>query len=142
MAQKTTIYGQDERIVSWVGKRVEVKDFGSCVAIGLEQDGELIAGVVFNLYSPPSICMHVAAVPGRRWMTREYLFRCFAYPFLQLNCTRITALVREHNEQSQKFVEHIGFVKEGVMRQGSEDGSDLIVYGMLKDECRYLGIKI
>lgn len=139
---KTTIYGQEERIVPWVGQRVDEDRFGEdCVALGLEEDGELIAGVVFNWYTGASISMHVAAEPGRRWLNRDFLYRCFAYPFLQLNCNRVTGLVKVNNLDAQRFDEHLGFVKEGVIRQGADDKTDLILYGMLKSECRWLEIK-
>jgi len=138
---KTIIYGQNERVVDWVAQRVDEHAFEQAVGIGLEEDGELIAGVVYNLYTGPSICMHVAAVPGRRWMTRDYLYRCFAYPFIQLQCNRITGLVRVDNLEAQKFDEHLGFKREGLLRRACEDGTDMILYGMLKEECRFLGIK-
>ena len=106
-----------------------------------DEDGKLIAGVVFNWYTGPSIAMHVAAEPGRRWLNRDFLYRCFAYPFLQLNCNRVTGLVKVDNLDSQRFNEHLGFKKEGVIRQGAEDKTDFILYGMLKDECRWLELK-
>lgn len=139
---KTVIYGQDQRICKWVGDRVDETDFGSgAVGIGLEENGELISGVVYNMFTGPSICMHVAAVPGKRWMTREYLWRAFAYPFIQLKCHRITGLVRVDNLEAQRFDEHLGFKKEGLLRRACTDGTDMILYGMLKDECRWLGVK-
>lgn len=138
---KKVIYGEDKRVIDWVGPRIDEDDFGNAVGIGLEEDGELIAGVVFNLYTGPSICMHVAAEPGRRWLTRDFLFRCFAYPFLQLQCNRITGLVRVDNLDAQRFDEHLGFKREGLMRKAATDGTDFILYGMLKEECRWLEIK-
>jgi RimJ/RimL family protein N-acetyltransferase len=139
---KNVIYGQDQHICEWVGDRVDEDDFGpGAVGIGLEEDGELIAGVVYNLYTGPSICMHVAAAEGKRWMTREYLWRCFAYPFIQLKCNRITGLVREDNLAAQRFDEHLGFKREGLLRQACTDGTNLILYGMLREECRWLGVK-
>jgi RimJ/RimL family protein N-acetyltransferase len=72
-------------------------------------------------------------------MTKDYLFRCFAYPFLQLNCRRITGLVRADNFVAQKFDEHLGFRREGLLREACDDGTDMILYGMLKNECRFIG---
>lgn len=137
---KTVIYGQNERVIQWVGQRIDEDDFGQAEAIGLEKDGELIAGVVYNWYTGPSICMHVAG-EGRQWLNRDFLFRVFAYPFLQLECNRVTGLVRTDNLDAQRFDEHIGFVREGVIRRGATDGTDFILYGMLKEECRWLEMK-
>lgn len=138
---KETIYGQDERITNWVSARVDEDDFGKAVGIGLEEDGILIAGVVYNLYNGPSICMHVAAEPGKRWLNKDFLYRAFAYPFLQLNCSRVTGLVRVDNIEARRFDEHLGFIQEGVIRRGASNGLDMILYGMLKEECRWLGVK-
>jgi RimJ/RimL family protein N-acetyltransferase len=138
---KTIVYGQDDRVSAWVGERVGEESFGPGAAIGLEEDGNLIAGVVYNMYTEASICMHVAAKPGKRWMTRDFLFRVFAYPFLQLKCNRVTGLVRVDNIEARRFDEHLGFVQEGVIRKGATDGTDMILYGMLKEECRWLGVK-
>lgn len=138
---KTVVYGHDQEVIDWVGPRIDEDNFGSATAIGLEEDGILIAGVVYNMYTEASICMHVAAEPGKRWMTRDFLFRAFAYPFLQLKCNRVTGLVRIDNIEARRFDEHLGFVQEGVIRKGATDGTDMILYGMLKEECRWLGVK-
>ena len=138
---KTTVYGQDAKVIARVGKRIDEEDFGLAKALGVEENGQLIAGVVFNLYNGPSICMHVAAVPGKAWLTKDFLYRCFAYPFIQLKCNRVTGLVRVDNLQAQNFDEKLGFVREGVLRKAATDGTDMIIYGMLKEECRWLEIK-
>jgi RimJ/RimL family protein N-acetyltransferase len=137
---KQIIHGQNDRVTEWVSRLVAEDDFGPSVAIGLEEDGQLIAGVVYNLYTKSGINMHVAAVPGKRWMTRDYLYACFAYPFLSARCHRVTGLVREDNLAAQKFDEHLGFKREGLIRMGCEDGTNMILYGMLRSECRWLEI--
>ena len=75
-------------------------------------------------------------------MTKDFLFRSFAYPFIQLDCHRVTGLVRADNMEARRFDEHLGFKQEGVIRKGAADGTDMILYGMLKEECRFLGIKL
>lgn len=138
---KRTIYGQDERILPWVAERVDADGFGpGSIALGLEENDTLIAGVAFNMYSGPSICMHVAAESGKRWMNRDFLFRSFAYPFIQLKCHRVTGLVRVDNVEAQRFNKHLGFKTEGLLRRAATDGTDMIVCGMLRDECRFLRI--
>lgn len=138
---KTVIYGQDSRVIDWVKPRVDESNFGDAAAIGLEEDGRLIAGVVYNIYNGPSICMHVAAESGKRWLNRDFLFAAFAYPFIQLGCFRVTGLVRADNIEAKRFDEHLGFKQEGVIRKGASDGTDMILYGMLKEECRWLGVR-
>lgn len=135
---KSMVYGQDARVRSWVSERIGEELGDSDVAIGVEEDGQLIAGVVYNMFTRASVSMHVAAEPGKRWTTKEFMFRFFAYPFLQLNCNRVTGLVRASNMVARKFDEHVGFIQEGVIRQAFEDGEDAILYGMLKSECKWI----
>jgi len=140
---KTIIYGQDNRVADFVTSLLSDCEFGKDInTLGVESNGELIAGVIFDGYTGPSISIHVAAVEGKLWLSREFLFRVFAYPFLQLECHRTTALVRTDNLKSRKLVEHLGFVREGLMRRGATDGTDYIIYGMLKEECRWLNFKV
>ena len=139
---KTTIYGQDAKVLDFMAKHLpDCKFSGGENTLGVESNGELSAGVVFEGYTGSSISIHVAALEGKLWLSKEFLFRVFAYPFLQLECNRVTGLVRVDNPKAQKLDEHLGFVKEGVMRHGATDGTDYIIYGMLKEECRWLNFK-
>ena len=135
---KTLVYGQDVRVRDWVSERIGEDLSDAAVAIGVEEDGELIAGVAYNMYTGAAICMNVAATPGKRWTTKEFMYAFFAYPFVQLNCRRVTGLVRASNEVARKFDEHVGFTQEGVLREAFEDGEDAVLYGMLKSECKWI----
>lgn len=135
---KSLIYGQDRRVCEWVAERIGEPLEDANVGIGIEEDGELIAGVAYNMYTGAAICMNVAAVPGKRWTKKEFMYAFFAYPFIQLGCRRVTGLVRASNTVSRKFDEHVGFVQEGVIREAFADGEDAILYGMLKHECKWI----
>ncbi|WP_090551239.1 GNAT family N-acetyltransferase [Paraburkholderia caballeronis] len=136
---KRIIWDQPERVMRFVADRTDEPDgYRDYSAIGLARDGDLVAGVVFNYFTGAAVLMHVASDGSRHWMTRDYLRACFAYPFVQLQCRRVTGLVRADNVAAQRFDEHLGFRREGMLRQGATDGCDLIVYGMLASECRFL----
>lgn len=136
---RRVILDQRDRCAEWARQRIaHVPSWGEwCEAIGLEDDGELLAVVVYNLYSGADIAMHIAAVPGRRWMTREFLRVAFRYPFVQLGCRRVSGYVPASNADALRFDLHLGFVREGVMREALENGEDVIVLGMLEREGRW-----
>jgi RimJ/RimL family protein N-acetyltransferase len=73
-------------------------------------------------------------------MSRSFLGEVFRYPFEQLRVQRVTGLVPARNEQAARFDEHLGFKLEGRVRQILPDGDDVLVYGMLKSECRFLNV--
>ena len=135
---KCVVLNEREKFGEWARARIpHVPSWGEWYqCIGLEEDGKPIAAVVFNLFSGCDIAMHVAA-EGKRWMSREYLRTCFAYPFIQLGCRRVTAYVSSRNETAWQFVRHLGFQQEGLMREAVPD-DDVMVYGMLKNECRWI----
>lgn len=107
-------------------------------AIGLERNGELVAGVVYEGYNKHNIWMHVGAAPGKRWMTREYLKACFAYPFLQCGVSRISGYVNASNLEARKFDEHLGFKQEAILSGAAPDGGDVIIYVMRREDCKYV----
>lgn len=103
-------------------------------------NGELIAGIWYEGFNGANINIHVAAVPGRRWMTREFLYYTFHYPFNECGVRRVTGIVPESNADARRFDEHIGFTLETRLKDAAPDG-DLLIYRMFKDECRWLRLK-
>lgn len=136
---KRVVLGEDERVKTFASSILRTPVSPEGVAIGLEEDGRLIAATLFDMYNGASIAMHVAAVPGCRWITREYLAVCFGYPFAQLGVRKIIGLVSSANRQAQRFDEHLGFVLEGTLKDAHPDG-DLLLYSMSKEQCRWLNI--
>ena len=127
-----------ERIGIWVCARTGGQfELSGSVAIGLEQDGQLIAGVLFDQYNGRSICMHVAAVEGARWLTKEYLRVCFDYPFNQAKVNKIIGLVDSTNHTARRFDEHLGFTLAATLEDAGKYG-DLLIYSMTRQQCWFL----
>ena len=105
-------------------------------SIGLERNGELVAGVLYDNFVGRCISMHVAA-KGKNWLNKAFIFTCFDYPFNQLKCAKVLGLVPASNAVARRFDEHLGFSLEHVITDGAKDG-DLCIYSMTRDACRYL----
>lgn len=134
---KTIVYSYPE-VYDFVSQHYPINYSPSAAGIGLKKDGDMIAGVLFDDYNGNNVWMHVAAEPGARWMNREYLFTCFGYPFNQLQCKRITGWVEASNEKARRFDEHLGFSQEAVLEGAARDGGDVLIYKMMRDDCRFL----
>lgn len=109
-------------------------------AIGLRKDGQLVAGVVYEGFNGRNIWIHVAALPGSRWMTRDYLRACFEYPFTVCGVDRLSGYVNESNTAARRFDEHLGFREEARLTGAAPDGGDVILYVMWKKECRHVSL--
>ncbi len=134
------IFGADEYLAAWVGALMPTPhtSFAPCTAIGSEVDGKLAGAVVYHDYQPGcrSIQMSLAAV-NKRWLSKTAIKTYFWYPFEQLKCERVTVIVASKNKPSRSLAEGVGFLQEGVVRKGF-GSDDAIIYGMLKDECRWI----
>lgn len=142
-AHSSVIVSNDKsRALAWTAGKwpnsPRIPDFEPCTTIHLERHCTIQAVVVYNEYRSGSIDMHICAVPGRRWLTKPFLFACFDYPFNQLGCRRVTARIGANNPEARQFLESLGFTHEGTCREAWEPGLDLLIFGLLKAECRFL----
>lgn len=126
------------RVGPWVCERTGAAYVpGAGQALGLERDGELVAGVLFDQFNGRSVCMHVASDGSRAWLTREYLAMCFHYGFCQLGVKKIIGLVDSKNEAALHFDLALGFrIEKSIADAGRT--ADLVILSMTKEQCRWL----
>ena len=134
---RTIVTGQKERVGKWASERLgNTSDWHDYEAMGVEKDGELIAGVVFGDYVKNTRCsIHCAGV-GKTWLSKEFLFVVFDYAFRQLNCNVVVSPVNSDNTDSVKFISHLGFEEKCRIEGGSPNG-DLIIFTLHRDKCRW-----
>ena len=103
----------------------------------------IVAGVVYSRFCArggglfQDCDMNIAARKGSLWATPEFLHRVFHYPFIQLGCKRVTALIGANNLASIKMVEHIGFKREAEIQRGLPD-QNLLIYGLFPENCKWI----
>lgn len=133
---KTFTY--DEYLVGpWVCARAGGRFDSLCTGIGLLEDGELIAGVLYNGCNGRSVSAHIA-IDGQ--ITREFLQRIFDYPFKQLRVNVIIGTVDSENLAARRFDEKLGFKLLSVIPDAGPKG-DMCVYVMRAEDCRWLHLK-
>lgn len=130
------LFGADDVVSAWVGKRVGIDDFGPCVAIGVSRQDQLLAGCVYNNWRHPNIEV-TFATDSPRWASRQAISCILSYPFVQLGCLRITAYTRAGNERARAFLTGLGFDQEGYHPHGFPD-DDAVSYGLLREKCRWV----
>jgi RimJ/RimL family protein N-acetyltransferase len=111
------------------------------VAIGIVLANKLAAVAIFHDFrsNVPDIQMTMIA-EDPRWCTKGALQFLLAYPFETLGCRRVTALVARKNRRSRRLVEGLGWKLEGTCRRAWDGKQDAMVYGMLREECRWLNV--
>lgn len=129
------VFNDKERVGAFVAHEVkQTAAWGGFNAIGVERDGNIIAGIVVNNYNGSNATVHIAV---KHSLPRDFLPVCFDYLFNQCGLKRVTGLVPTDNPKALKFDKHIGFREEFVMKDGHPSG-DMHVLVMFKDDCRWL----
>ena len=82
--------------------------------------------------------VHLAGLPGARWMTRDFLRAGFAYPFLVCGVKRLSGYVIASNTAACRLNEHLGYRVEATLAGAAPDGGDVLIYVMRKEDCRYV----
>jgi len=120
----------------WTAEQTKGKYFeANSQSIGLKQNGEFVAGVIYENWNGRSIICHIA-ISGR--LTPRYLAVIFDYPFNVCGVKKIIVPVDATNFKSVILVEKMGFTEEARIKDGMADG-DMILYTLAKENCKYLG---
>lgn len=121
-----------EKVAQWTVERYGGVLPDMYEALGFSHPSGAAGGAVFSCYDGHNINVNIAA-DSPLLCTRGNLKAGFRYAFIQLDCKRMTAIIKQENKRCRRLAEGLGFKLEGVIRNGTPDG-DLFMYGLLKDE--------
>jgi RimJ/RimL family protein N-acetyltransferase len=143
------LYGHSDDVAHWVAQRLPYirervphvpygQVFGNAVGIGVVGDTGLVAGVVYHSWDPQFRSIEVScAAASPRWGNRQIFSGLLRYAWETAECRRITAVTPRRAPPGatspRKFLEGLGFVREGSIRLGFGD-QNAIVYGLLRED--------
>lgn len=121
-------------VTQYASEKIGEDEWGLHWTIGLIRNGKVIAACVLNQPSRVDIQMHIAA-EGNFWLTPEFAKACFETVFVKFGVLRATTLASSTNAKALRLAPRLGFTQEGVKRYPAWD---MIMFGMLKEECRWI----
>lgn len=89
----------------------------------------------FERWTGDDVEVHYSGERG--FLSRRFLRALARYAFDQLGCRRITGRIPVFRPEAVKLGLRLGFRHEGTLRCAF-DGADILILGMLKEECRWL----
>lgn len=122
-------------VAPWVCARAGGEP-GVGTGIGMKKDGEMVGGVLYDNFNGASIMAHIALDHP---VTKRLLFLMFDYPFTQLNVNAIIIAISSANTAANRFASKLGFKLQATLKKSAPDG-DLILYQMLRENCRFLEV--
>lgn len=121
----------DARVAEFVGIRCGTIIYPPFTCMGIERNGEVIGGVVFNCFEGADIQATIAGTG----FTKGFLAEVGHYLFSLLKCERVTA--KTEHASVVRIAERLGGQVEGLLRSHFGAGRDAFVVGILKNEWRF-----
>ena len=121
----------DERVARFVSQRLGASFCPPYVTMGIERDGEIVAGVLFNQFEGPNVHVTVA---GSGW-SLPFLRAVGVYVFDQLGCLRMTLTTEQ--DAVVRYALRLGGEVEGRMRDYYGEGRDGVIVGVLRKDWKF-----
>ena len=104
------------------------------VAIGLERDGQLVAGTVYENWNGKSVVCHIA------WqrVTPAYMAAVYDYAYNVANVDKIIGPISSNHTRALALVSKMGFSEEARIKGAAHDSGDIVLMTQTPDKCRYL----
>jgi RimJ/RimL family protein N-acetyltransferase len=127
----------DDALAKWAGDRLGMEIGKPNTSIGVVHRTELVAVAVFNNFRLPNIeITFVTSSP--RWASPGSVRAILRYPFLQLRCKRLTAIIEATNQPARAFLCRLGFKLEGIHPDVFMSGAAETYGLLLKDAQRWV----
>lgn len=98
--------------------------------------GKLLGGVIYQSYTGPSIELFMAGLDPH-WVSRDLIWATFAYPFIQLKCSKLIGRVADTNKRALNMELKLGFKEEGRIKN-AVTGGDILILTMKREDCKWL----
>jgi hypothetical protein len=97
--------------------------------------GNFVAGALYDHFNGVVVTVHIV-VQGRP--PKEWWFSTFDYGFNVLKIKKALGQVRSNNDKALKLDFSLGFVEEARIRGYYQNGDDMIIVSMTREQCRIL----
>jgi hypothetical protein len=123
----------DDRVARFVGERCATIIYPPFTAMGLERDGLIVAGCVFNCFTGCDVAVTIAGDRGA--FTRQFIRAVGQYVFGKLGCQRISITTEQlHVIQ---IAHRLAAQTEGTKRNHFGKGRDATVLGILREDWKF-----
>ncbi|MCY1228415.1 hypothetical protein D9M72_407320 [compost metagenome] len=122
---------RDARVADFVGSKIGVVFNPPLTCLGIEKNGEIVGGAVFNVFEGHDIHVSMAG----RGATKGFLAEVGHYAYTVLGCERMTVITEK--PEVVRLAEKLGGQVEGMLRNHFGKDRPAFVVGILKSEYRF-----
>ena len=99
---------------------------------------DLAVAVALNGFMGNVCQIHVAMAPNYNYSPKEMLQAAFRYAFETLGRERLIGIVNSNNEKAMVYDKHLGFEELTRIEGAHDEGGDIVIFSMTKEQCKYL----
>ena len=115
---------ESEVLAYWLYKRIpNMSMFVNFVCFALTINDKIAGVVLWHQFRKDKRCV-----------SKRIVKAILRFPFEVLNMKRVIALVSIKNKKSIKALKQLGFIVEGRLREAYDDGSNALLFAMLKSD--------
>lgn len=130
---------QDARLLGWLAQRLKIEmSPQACKWVAGLDAGGIVWVAAYSHFSSAACELTIATDGSKRWASRRALRLIFGIPFMQWKMRRVSGLVRANNSEAIDMAERLGGTLEGRARCAFDGDIDGLIYGMLREECRWV----
>lgn len=118
-------------VAAFVSEKLGTRFSPPYTTLGLERDGQLVTGIVFNCYTGHDIEINVAGSE----LPRSFLKRAAKYCFEECSCIRVT--ITTEQEHVIDLAHRLLAQTEGRKRNHFGAGRDGVVLGILREDWKF-----
>lgn len=119
-----------DRVVSFLAERVGSEPRRPLTALGVEKDGTIIGGIVFNEYNGSNIEISVAG--DTKAFSPAFIRRVSRYIFDELGCLRVS--ITTEKKDVVELAMRLGAQTEGRRRNFYGLNRDAILMGVMRED--------
>lgn len=124
------IVTDDPRVIDYVADKNSTKFYPPLTSLGIERNGTIVAGVIFNCFTGTDVAVTIAGERGA--FNKPFIELVGKYVFEQLGCLRIS--ITTEQDKIIDFAHRLGAQTEGRKRNLYGEGRDGTVLGLLRDD--------
>lgn len=120
----------NRRMADWCAVRLwpgSAQRFGNCATMGVQDDGELLAVMVFHSWTPDHDIIEISgAADHPRWLSRRVLNALFAYPFDAVGVQAVVMRCEPGDVGLSRILPAIGFKRYVIPRLRGRDRAEAV----------------
>lgn len=126
----------NKKITEWICKGLNIKTdwLGEHLTIGFFYGDKLIGGLIYHDIRQGKDVWWTLYTIDKHWCNRRILRFMFSVAFDYFGCQRISMRTNGKNKKCQKLAQQLGFKVEGILHRYADDGDDVIIMGILKEQ--------